>query len=125
MSEISRPDEADQLYRTLALAVYNQMLLSSRFPLLLYKKLLGKTVTIDDVCEVDAELVEGLSQILAMAAQGEDVLDLGMSFAAEVQIDGTIRAVELRPNDGLSNVTNENYQEYVEWYTSHGPSGHS
>jgi ubiquitin-protein ligase E3 A len=106
----------------IALAVYNSVVLPIRFPLLFYRKLLGETVTLHDLAEVDAALVASLESLLAMPERGEDVADLELTFEIGAESFGTHVDVQLVPGGDQQPVTNENVEEYVsayvEWFAN-------
>jgi hypothetical protein len=119
-------DDTQELFRTLGtvvtLAAYNQVVLPIRFPLLTYKKLLGKPIRLVDLGEVEGEMVNSFKQMLDMPKRGENVAELGLTFIASHEFYGTIREVPLKPNGESIAVTNDNIEEYVrayiDWYTS-------
>ena len=48
----------------LGLAIYNGIILDVHFPLLVYKKLLGHKVVLQDLKDIQATLASGLEQLL-------------------------------------------------------------
>jgi ubiquitin-protein ligase E3 A len=124
-------EDTQELFRTLgtvvALAVYNQIVLPIRFPLLTYKKLLGKPIGLADMREIEAEMVNSFKQMLDMPKNGDDVADLGLTFVASQEFYGTAREVPLKPGGQFIEVTNANVEEYVrayvDWYTGESVRG--
>ena len=49
---------------TLALGIYNKVILGIKFPSILYKKLLGRKHVIEDVRDINPQLYEGFKQLL-------------------------------------------------------------
>lgn len=47
----------------LGLAIYNNILLDIKFPNVVYKKLLGKSIGLEDIKEIDPEIYKGLKHI--------------------------------------------------------------
>jgi ubiquitin-protein ligase E3 A len=105
-----------------AVAVYNDFTLPIRFPLLLYKKLLEKEIVLSDLAELEEQVVSSLSGIRAMAARGESVGDLGLTFAVTIDSWGAPVTVPLIENGDEVDVTNGNLEryirEYLNWYAN-------
>jgi hypothetical protein len=119
----TRVEELDvytMLGTVVALAAYNHILLTIRFPLLLYKKLLGKTIGLNDLEELDTERVRGLRDLLKMKERGEDVASVMLTFTVMVENFGANDLVELVPNGSNLDVSNDNVEKYVyesvQWY---------
>jgi ubiquitin-protein ligase E3 A len=111
-------DEPPATYRTIGtivtLALYNRVILPIRFPLLLYKKLLGKDIGLIDIAEIDPVMASGLRSIQDMAERGEDVADLGMTFVANVEmIGGAVVEFPLIENGADIPLTNGNVRRYI------------
>jgi ubiquitin-protein ligase E3 A len=111
-------DEPPATYRTIGtivtLALYNRVVLPIRFPLLLYKKLLGKDIGLLDVAEIDPAMANGLRSIREMADRGEDVADLGLTFAVNVEMIGDgVMEVPIIENGAKIALTNDNVGRYV------------
>jgi hypothetical protein len=113
-------DEDPRMYRTLgtivALAVYNQMTLPIRFPLLLYKKLIGKIIELSDLVEFDPDIVQSLTELTSMAERQEDVSALGLTFSISIDRFGLVVDVPLIENGALIDVTKDNAGRYVRAY---------
>lgn len=56
----------------LGLAIYNGIILDIHFPLLVYKKLLGCKVGLDDLYEIQPTLASGFSQLLKYTGDVEN-----------------------------------------------------
>jgi hypothetical protein len=118
--------EARRVYRWLgtlvALALFNQMTLPLRFPLLLYKKLVGRPIGHRDLEDIDPELMQSFASIKEMKAKGEDVSAVGLRFTATQEIYGEIRTVPLVDGGETMDVTNENCEDYIDryfkWFTT-------
>jgi hypothetical protein len=52
------------------MAVYNQVVLPIRFPLVFYKKLLKKPIGLADIAEIDPDLASSLQAVLDTKRQG-------------------------------------------------------
>jgi ubiquitin-protein ligase E3 A len=105
-----------------ALAIFNQVILPIRFPLLLYKKLVNRPVGHRDLEDIDPELMQSFASIREMKAKGEDVSAVGLKFTATQEIYGEVRTVPLVEGGGTMDVTNENCEDYIsryiEWFTT-------
>ena len=114
--------EAPILFRTLgvivALAVYNNTILPIRFPLLLYKKLLGKKVKLTDIAELEPTVVNSIKSLLEMKENGQDVADTMLTFTASIERFGEVVSVPIKPGGESIDVTNSNLHEYVRAYVS-------
>ncbi|KAL7544039.1 hypothetical protein ACHAXR_013506 [Thalassiosira sp. AJA248-18] len=92
------------------LALYNSVLLDVRFPLAVYRKILGLPLGLEDL--MDEELRRGLKQLLEY--DGDDVEDIFcLSFEVTWVEMGEERQLELKPNGANTPVTNDNREEYV------------
>jgi ubiquitin-protein ligase E3 A len=114
--------DEDILYQTLgtvvALAVYNQIMLPIRFPLLFYKKMLGRPLGMHDLSELEPGLVQSFRQLLHMRSRGESVSAAFLTFTGIIDRYGTLVTEELVPNGDLMDVTNDNVDEYISLYCS-------
>jgi len=108
------------------LAIYNSVLLDLHFPLVAYKKLLGLSVGLADLRELDAEMGEGLRKLLEWEEEGggeggmggggkvEDVF--GLCFEVDWVEFGEVRRHDLIEGGREVEVTRENRKEYVRLY---------
>jgi len=92
------------------LALYNSVLLDVRFPLAVYRKILGLPLGLEDI--MDAELRRGLQQLLEY--EGEDVEDIFcLVFEVSWMELGEEKRIELKPGGADIPVTKDNKEEYV------------
>lgn len=99
------------------LAAYNHILMPIRFPLVMYKKLLGVTeFKLWDLEEIDPVVANSMKQLLEMVDKGEDVADLCLNFEATIDNFGKPMAIPLVPGGSEIEVTNENARKYVDAY---------
>ncbi|XP_057824874.2 uncharacterized protein LOC131036882 isoform X3 [Cryptomeria japonica] len=97
----------------LGLAIYNGHILELHFPKVVYKKLLGKVPTIEDLAEVDPGLAKGLKQLLQFDGDVEETFC--RSFQVSVHdIFGEVGNIELKENGSDIPVTKANRKEYVD-----------
>ena len=114
--------EAPILFRTLgvivSLAVYNNTILPIRFPLLLYKKLLEKKITLTDIAELEPTVVKSIKSLIEMKENGQDVADTMLTFTASIERFGEVVSVPIKPGGESIDVTNDNIHEYARAYVS-------
>jgi hypothetical protein len=108
------------LYATLAtivaLAIYNRVILPIRFPLLLYKKLLGKKINLRDVAEIEPVHANSLRGLREKRDSGGEVADLVMTFTMTIENFGTPQEIEFMPGGAETDVTSANLEDYIESY---------
>ncbi|CEP23399.1 HUL4 [Cyberlindnera jadinii] len=96
----------------LGLAIYNSTILDLKFPLALYKKLLGKSIHLDDYTELCPSTGEGLRKLLH--CDHDEVEEMGIYFETSFQSGpGEVITRELCPNGSKRLVTHESRREYV------------
>ncbi|XP_026322032.1 probable E3 ubiquitin-protein ligase HERC4 isoform X2 [Hyposmocoma kahamanoa] len=115
----NNPFEDDVMYYLIGaiygLAIYNSIIIYVPFPLVLYKKLLGETVMLDDLHDLYPTLANSLKQLLEYP--DEDVEDVfGLCFAVNTVVFDEIQVHPLKENGVNISVTYENKDEYVEMY---------
>lgn len=98
--------------RIIGLAIFHGHYLDGGFTLPFYKHLLGKTVQLDDLEDVDPELHRSLVWLLKNDI--ESVLD--HTFSVEHNSFGQVTQHELKPGGNDIKVTEENKTEYVRLY---------
>jgi len=92
------------------LALYNSVLLDVRFPLAVYRKILGLPLGLEDI--IDDDLRKGLQQLLEY--EGDDVEQVFcLNFEVTWMELGEEKRLELKPDGANIPVTNENREEYV------------
>jgi ubiquitin-protein ligase E3 A len=102
----------------IGLALYNGVILGVRFPRLIYKKLLGEKVSLEDVTQLFPSLGKGLKQLLNW--EEGDVGDIFMrTFEISYDVYGAIKTFPLCNNGQDVIVTNDNRQNYVRLYIRH------
>ncbi|KAK9720272.1 hypothetical protein K7432_004228 [Basidiobolus ranarum] len=102
----------------LGLALYNGVIIGANFPKLIYKKLLGKPINLEDIKEGFPVLGKGLEQMLQW--KDGDVYDVFMrEFEIAYDEAGVMNTFPLIPNGVNVPVTNNNRDEYVHLYIEH------
>ena len=101
--------------RVLGLAVKHGQYVEGGFTMPLYKMLLGKRVSLDDMGQVDPTYHSSLLWILE-----NDVTDvIENTFVDEQEAFGDIKVVELKPGGNSIPVDNDNKHEYVQLIVRH------
>lgn len=89
------------------LAIYHSILLDVRFPIALYKKLLGHVLTLHDLNQFKPSLAHGLHQLLSY--HGNDIEQTMMhNFAITIDLFGDKREIELIPRGKEISVNHSN-----------------
>ncbi len=103
----------------LGLAIYNGIILDVNFPLVVYKKLIGKKKTsLADLANVSPELHRGMQTLINFP--GDDVESVyARNFQVEVDNFGEKKYVDLKPGGGEIPLTNANRFEFVELYVDY------
>ncbi|KAI3438759.1 hypothetical protein D9Q98_001177 [Chlorella vulgaris] len=99
----------------LGLAIYNAVILDIRFPMVVFKKLMGVQPSFEDLKAAFPDLGRGLQALLDFGGDVEAVFC--RSFTAELDYYGEVRSVELKPGGADVAVTAGNRREYVQLYT--------
>ena len=103
----------------IGLAIYNEHILDFRFPMTIYRKLLGQTPSMRDLREVNPWRHQGFAKLLK-ARTAEEVDAFGLTFTATKIVFGDEVVVDLIENGRDVPVTIENrsayVKAYVEWF---------
>ncbi|XP_023933810.2 probable E3 ubiquitin-protein ligase HERC4 isoform X2 [Bicyclus anynana] len=115
----NNPFEDDVMYYLIGaiygLAIYNSIIIYVPFPLVLYKKLLGESVMLDDLSDLYPTLANSLKSLLEYP--DEDVEDVfSLCFAVNTEVFDQIQVHPLKENGENIPVTHENKGEYVNLY---------
>ena len=97
------------------LAIYNNIILDVKFPLVVYKKLLGIKLNIEDMKECDPELYNNLKFLLNTKDKNLKE-DLQTDFTVIDDKFGEKLVIPLKPNGENIMVDIDNKDEYVELY---------
>lgn len=98
----------------LGLAIYNRVLLNVRFPDLVYKKLMQKSLDLKDFTNVFPEMGKALSHLLEF--EGDVQSTYCRNFTASYKVFGETRVDELKKGGADIELTNDNRKEYVDLY---------
>ena len=100
------------------MAIYNSVTLDIPFPLALYKKLLHKKPSLDDLIELDPALGNGLQSMLNFEGDMEDVF--GWTF--QIEYDDVFgqgrKKYDLKPDGENIKLTHQNKKEFIDLYIS-------
>ncbi|KAM4669272.1 putative E3 ubiquitin-protein ligase HERC4 isoform 3-T4 [Amazona ochrocephala] len=100
------------------LAIYNFTIIDLHFPLALYKKLLNKKPSLDDLKELMPDVGRGMQQLLDYP---EDDIEEAfcLNFTITVENFGTTEIKELVPNGADVPVVKQNRQDFVDAYVDY------
>ncbi|XP_028027224.1 probable E3 ubiquitin-protein ligase HERC4 isoform X3 [Bombyx mandarina] len=115
----NNPFEDDVMYYVIGaiygLAIYNSIIIYVPFPLVLYKKILGESVMMDDLSDLYPTLANSLKSLLEYT--DDDVEEVfGLCFAVNTEVFDQIQVNPLKEDGENIPVTRENKAEYVELY---------
>ncbi|CAH2991766.1 unnamed protein product [Chilo suppressalis] len=115
----NNPFEDDIMYYLIGaiygLAIYNSIIIYVPFPLVLYKKILGESVMLDDISDLYPTLANSLKSLLEYP--DDDVEEVfSLCFAVNTEVFDQIQVHHLKEDGENVPVTHENKQEYVDLY---------
>lgn len=101
----------------LGLAIYNNIILDVHFPMVVYRKLLGRRGTYRDLADWNPTLARGLEQLLSY--EGDNIEDTFMqTFRISYQdVFGTVLTHDLKEGGDKILVNQQNKKEFVDLYT--------
>ncbi|CAH1793709.1 unnamed protein product, partial [Owenia fusiformis] len=97
------------------LAIYNATIIDLHFPQALFKKLLKREVTLDDLTDLDPSLGRSLKQLQEFE-DGAVEETFGLTFQISRLYFDEVKSHDLVPNGANIPVTNDNRKEYVSAY---------
>ncbi|XP_014790908.1 ubiquitin-protein ligase E3A [Octopus bimaculoides] len=102
----------------LGLAIYNSAILDIHFPMVVYRKLMGKKGTFTDLKDVDPILARSLHDLLQY--DGEVEKEFMQAFCISYRdVFGNVITQNLKENGDQIPVTNANKREYVNLYADY------
>ncbi|CAL9695951.1 unnamed protein product [Knipowitschia caucasica] len=102
----------------LGLAIYNSCILDVHFPMVVYRKLMGKKGTYQDLADLNPVLFKSLKDLLEYTGNVED--DLMLTFQiSQTDLFGNPTLYDLKEKGDLIPVTKENRQEFVDMYADY------
>lgn len=102
-----------------AMSFVNKVAIPIRFPILMYKKLLDKPLSINDLYELDESVAKSLLQLIEYRNTNQSIEDLALTFSLNVDIFGKNELILLRNNGDKIPVTNDNLDEYIQDYVNY------
>ncbi|XP_061191320.1 probable E3 ubiquitin-protein ligase HERC4 [Saccostrea echinata] len=100
------------------LAIYNSTIIGLSFPLALYKKLLNRKTTLDDLMELMPSVGRGMHDLLDY--EEDDVEDVFcLTFEITVESFGEVQHIPLVEGGSEKSVTKDNRQEYIDAYVDY------
>ncbi|XP_024909902.1 ubiquitin-protein ligase E3A-like [Cynoglossus semilaevis] len=102
----------------MGLAIYNNCILDVHFPMVVYRKLMGKKGTFLDLSDSHPVLHQSLKQLLDYTDNVEE--DMALTFQiSQTDLFGNPVLYDLKEEGDQIPVTNENRQEFVDLYTEY------
>ncbi|CAL1540986.1 unnamed protein product [Lymnaea stagnalis] len=103
----------------LGLAIYNSCILDIHFPMVVYRKLMGKKGTFRDLYDVDPTLFASLKEMLEYKLEDfEEVFDQTFRIGYS-DVFGNNHTYDLKENGESTMVSQENKQEFVDLYADY------
>ncbi|KAL8433581.1 hypothetical protein ACSSS7_003780 [Eimeria intestinalis] len=104
-----------------SMAVYNDILMPLNLPLVVYKRLQGADVSLEDLSDVFPEELNSFEKLLEIEDDATfNAAFEGMTFVVDVEEAGNKHIqVPLKPGGEAIPLTKENRGEFVELYTKH------
>ncbi|TBU18987.1 E3 ubiquitin-protein ligase [Ordospora colligata] len=107
--------EYEAVGRIIAIALYNNIVLSIPFPRLFFKKLLEKKPTIEDLEEISPDVSMSLKKLRMLSKEEIDFLDL--RFVSEYYEEGNVLIHALVENGENIRLTEDNIGLFIEKYS--------
>lgn len=102
----------------LGLAIYNNCILDVHFPMVVYRKLMGKKGTFRDLADSNPVLFQSLTELLDYEGSVED--DMMITFQiSQTDLFGNPLMHDLRENGDKIPVTNDNRKDFVAQYAEY------
>jgi len=107
------------LGKIVAVAIFNGVILDLPFPCCLWRRMCtgDEAVTLDDMREIDADIANGLQQLLEFDGDVQETFEL--TFTHDTEEYGMLISKELKDGGTDIPVTNANRAEYVKLYVHH------
>ncbi|XP_068124271.1 ubiquitin-protein ligase E3A isoform X1 [Hyperolius riggenbachi] len=102
----------------LGLAIYNNCILDVHFPMVVYRKLMGKKGTFRDLADSHPVLFQSLKELLEYEGSVED--DMMITFQiSHTDLFGNPLMHDLKENGDTIPITNENRKEFISLYADY------
>lgn len=106
-------DQFEALGKIVACALFNQILIPTRFPIVMYKKLFNYPLKLADYSEISPKEARSLQSLLQKKKNGEDISCCDMYFSTVFEMDGYDEEIDFIDNGRNILVTNENLEGYI------------
>uniref|UniRef100_A0A8C6WFV8 Ubiquitin-protein ligase E3A n=1 Tax=Neogobius melanostomus TaxID=47308 RepID=A0A8C6WFV8_9GOBI len=102
----------------LGLAIYNNCILDVHFPMVVYRKLMGKKGTFRDLADANPVLNQSLKELMEYEGSVEE--DMMITFQiSQTDLFGNALMYDLRENGDKIPVTNDNRKDFISQYTDY------
>jgi ubiquitin-protein ligase E3 A len=110
---------SDHLFelKLIGIAIYNSVILDIRFPMVTFKKLLNRSIALEDLKALYPSLYNGFKRLLEFDGDVESVYM--RNFTVEYEYFGESKVYELKPGGAQISLTNQNREEYVQLYAKY------
>ena len=107
------------LGKIVAVAIFNGVILDLPFPSYLWRRMVtgDDKVDLNDMREIDADIANGLQQLLDFDGDVQETFEL--TFTHDTEEYGMLVSKNLKEGGSEIPVTNENKEEYVRLYVNH------
>eukprot|EP00126_Sphaerothecum_destruens_P006036 Sdes_comp19182_c0_seq1m9991 len=116
-TSLETEEEYELIGLIVGLAIYNSVILDLHFPMVVYKMLLGKKGTLEDMKDSHPMLARSLEQLLEFEGNVEETFH--QTFQIDYDNFGEMLSHVLKPNGGEIFVTQETKKEYVDLYVEY------
>lgn len=100
----------------LGLAIYNNIILDVHFPMVVYKKLMGKKGTYHDLKDFNETVYNGLETMLTYEGDDMESVFVQTFRVCSTDVFGTLMYHDLKPNGDSIFVDQHNKKEFVDLY---------
>uniref|UniRef100_A0A1B6GCP1 Ubiquitin-protein ligase E3A n=1 Tax=Cuerna arida TaxID=1464854 RepID=A0A1B6GCP1_9HEMI len=100
----------------LGLAIYNNIILDVHFPMVVYKKLMGKRGTYHDLEDWNKTLHSGLEKMMEYEEEDMESVFVQTFRVCYTDVFGSVLHHDLKPNGDSIFVTQDNKKEFVDLY---------
>uniref|UniRef100_A0A1Y1KR63 Ubiquitin-protein ligase E3A n=2 Tax=Photinus pyralis TaxID=7054 RepID=A0A1Y1KR63_PHOPY len=100
----------------LGLAIYNNIILAVNFPMVIYRKLMGKRGSFEDLLDWNPTLYNSLKQMLTYTEPDLEEVFMQTFRISYTDVFGTMIHHDLKEDGDNVNVTQENKHEFIDLY---------
>jgi ubiquitin-protein ligase E3 A len=108
-------DVFEAVGKIIGIALYNNVVINVPFPSLFFKKLLGKTPSVEDLKEIEPEMANSLRSLRRLSR--DELGSLGLTFEITYEACGRARKHMLIRDGDRVHVTVENLKLFIEKYS--------